>query len=101
MDVPDTLNLEHLRSGGPQPGEVLQPQDDEGPTPMDATTAAPVDANEAALIAEVVGMGFSENGARRAIAATGVGGSAGFQFSALQFQCSSCPVPGSQLQISL
>lgn len=26
VDVPDTLNLEHLRGNGPQPGEELQPE---------------------------------------------------------------------------
>ncbi len=26
VDVPDSLNLEHLRGNGPQPGEQLQPE---------------------------------------------------------------------------
>ena len=26
VDVPDSINLEHLRGSGPQPGEELQPE---------------------------------------------------------------------------
>lgn len=30
VDVPERLSLQHLRAGGPQPNEVLQPEDEPG-----------------------------------------------------------------------
>lgn len=71
MDVPETLDLEYLRAPGPQPGEVLQPEKAAGePSPMDASTAD--DSISATIVSELMAMGFSENGSRRAVAATKV-----------------------------
>lgn len=60
VKAPETLDLERLRSPGPQPGEDLLPED----APAAAAASGPV-ADEM-LVAQLVGMGFSENGSRRA-----------------------------------
>ncbi|CAG9463821.1 unnamed protein product [Pedinophyceae sp. YPF-701] len=59
VEVPDQVDLEFLRGHGPQEGETLQPEDadggaDSGPQP------------DSGIVAQIVGMGFSENGAKRA-----------------------------------
>ena len=63
VKAPETIDLEFLRSSGPQPGEELQPE--AAPPP---SAAAPV-ADEG-IVAQLVSMGFSENGSRRAALAT-------------------------------
>mmetsp|Transcript_62 Transcript_62/g.92 ORF Transcript_62/g.92 Transcript_62/m.92 type:complete len:885 (-) Transcript_62:589-3243(-) len=76
VEVPDQLNLEHLRSTGPLPGEELQPQEAAG-TGAAAAAAAPPAARtqpDEALVSQLVGMGFSEMGCRRAVLATGNSG---------------------------
>lgn len=80
MDVPDKLNLEHLRARGPQPGEALQPDAPAAEAPDGAAGAgAPSQAAPASplqpdpeTVAALVGMGFSENGSKRATLATQV-----------------------------
>ncbi len=69
MDVPTELNLEQLRSSGQAPGEQLQPEDSSGPQGQGpAAAAAPAAAPEPdpQLVSALVGMGFSENGSKRA-----------------------------------
>jgi hypothetical protein len=73
VDVPDALDLEHLRGRGAQPGEALQPD-----APAERAASAPASAAappaplapDAATVAALVGMGFSENGSKRAALAT-------------------------------
>jgi ubiquitin carboxyl-terminal hydrolase 5/13 len=72
VDVPEALDLGWLRATGPVDGEVLQPDDDDGARAGAAAAAAP--AADPAIVAAVVGMGFSEAGAARAALATQVGG---------------------------
>ena len=81
VDVPDALDLEHLRGGGAQPGEALQPEAPQAlasnPSTNPSSTAgapaepapAPVEP-DADTVAALVGMGFSENGSKRAALAT-------------------------------
>lgn len=70
--APDTLDLESLRGGGPQPGETLQPEDEGGACGgggAAAATAAAAAATQQAdegIVASLVSMGFSENGSKRA-----------------------------------
>ena len=61
VDVPDRISLEHLRGRGLQAGETPQPEDAADAAPE---AAAPV-ADEA-IVAAIVGMGFSQHGATRA-----------------------------------
>mmetsp|Transcript_23484 Transcript_23484/g.30695 ORF Transcript_23484/g.30695 Transcript_23484/m.30695 type:complete len:861 (-) Transcript_23484:288-2870(-) len=68
VDVPETLSLEHLRSTGLQENETAMPED---ATMEDAGPAAPeaVEPNPE-IVAQLVSMGFSENGCKRACIAT-------------------------------
>jgi len=74
VDVPDVLDLEHLRGRGPQLGEALQPDAPAEPAAAAAGASAaappPPLAPDAATVAALVGMGFSENGSKRAALAT-------------------------------
>lgn len=73
VEVPDRLSLGHLRARGPQPDETLQPSDPSAGTgAADATAAPQLEALQAdeAIVAQLVSMGFSENGSRRAAIAT-------------------------------
>ena len=81
VDVPETIDLAALRGEGPQPGEVLQPEEEAAAaavTAATAATAATMAATPAAAVAEpdpelvasLVAMGFSENGSKRAVVAT-------------------------------
>ena len=56
IKAPEDLDLECLRSAGPQPGEEMLPQD--------APAAGPSPSPE--IVAGLMSMGFSENGCRRA-----------------------------------
>ena len=100
MDVlctpPTALSLESLRAGQPAPGEALLPPDQAPPPPplAAASGAGPLDDVEAAstlaamplaadetIVAQLVSMGFSENGSRRAALATGnAGAEAGMEW---------------------
>jgi len=73
--MPEELNLEQLRSQGPQPDEQLQPEDE--PTQASggaaaAAAAAPAAEPDAAIVTQLVSMGFSENGSKRAGEVAGV-----------------------------
>lgn len=81
VDVPDALDLEHLRGRGAQPGEALQPEAPQAAAANPSTNpsggagapAAPAPAPvepDADTVAALVGMGFSENGSKRATLAT-------------------------------
>ena len=89
VDVPDQLDLEHLRGRGAQPGEELQPEDAPGAAagPVGASDSAPAATQQLqpdeGIVAQLVSMGFAQNGAQRAAVATQV--SADFEpCSALQ-----------------
>ena len=76
VDVPDQLDLEHLRGRGPQPGEQLQPEDAScsaaaAPGGSSAPVAAALQPDDS-IVAQLVSMGFAENGSRRAAVATQV-----------------------------
>lgn len=73
VDVPDVLDLRRFRGIGPVAGEVLM-ADSDGASAGNVGTAsrgeaqpAPVDES---IVAQLVDMGFSEAGSRRAVAAT-------------------------------
>jgi len=78
VDVPDHLSLEHLRAGPtPAPGEMLQPEEAQAAAGVaggngggGAAAAAPAQlAPDEELVSQLVGMGFGENGCRRAAVA--------------------------------
>ena len=69
--VPDTLSLEHLRSKGLQPGENELKEQPEAAAAAGGTAAAPHPEANMAIVEQLVAMGFSENGAKRATLATG------------------------------
>jgi ubiquitin carboxyl-terminal hydrolase 5/13 len=61
VPVPETLDLEAYRSTGMLPGEVALPDE---PEPAAAAPAAPTP--DEGIVGQLVSMGFSENGAKRA-----------------------------------
>jgi ubiquitin carboxyl-terminal hydrolase 5/13 len=72
--MPEALDLSNLHSRGPQPGEELIPD----ASSIAASSAAPaaedigaLEAHENELTMQLVSMGFSENGCRRAARAVG------------------------------
>lgn len=73
VDVPDRLSLEALRGRGVQPGEELQPEED-APAAAGAAPAAAGPEPDDTIVAQLVSMGFSENGSKRAAVATGNSG---------------------------
>ena len=83
VDVPMEIDLAALRGRGPQPGEALQPEE-EAPPAGAAAAAAPAAAApppaagpDPELVAQLVAMGFSENGSKRAVLATAAGNAGG------------------------
>ncbi|KAL6782136.1 hypothetical protein ACKKBF_B10800 [Auxenochlorella protothecoides x Auxenochlorella symbiontica] len=78
VDMPARLSLEAWRSSGVQEDEELQPETQEDPGASatgDAGSNAPVPTLvDEGLIAQLVGMGFSEPGSRRAAAAVNSAG---------------------------
>eukprot|EP00877_Chromochloris_zofingiensis_P011173 jgi/Chrzof1/6309/Cz18g03010.t1 len=86
VPVPDELNLEQLRGNGPQPGEQLQPEDEPataatanggavagqgaGPTAGGLPQPAQGIEPDGLIVAQLVSMGLSENGSKRAAIAT-------------------------------
>lgn len=66
--MPEELHIEQLRSSGPQPGEQLQPEEAAaaagGGAAAPAAAAAPEP--DPAIVTQLVTMGFSENGSKRA-----------------------------------
>lgn len=70
VDVPEFLDLTHLKGTGLQPGEREMPQDSGyGSTASAAAPAAPLQPDEG-LVSQLMSMGFSENGSKRAAVAT-------------------------------
>ena len=63
ITLPETLDLESLRSKGHQPGEELLPED-----ATSSAAAGPVP--DEAIVRQLVDMGFGENGCKRAALAT-------------------------------
>ncbi|GAB0494854.1 hypothetical protein MMPV_006150 [Pyropia vietnamensis] len=72
VDVPLELDLTHLYGTGMQPGETALPEEEEPPAGDAGAGAAEPAAvvPDDAIVATVVSMGFSQNGARRAAVAT-------------------------------
>ena len=66
VKAPETLDLDFLRSAGPQAGEEMLPED--AAAPDAAPAAGPVP--DESIVAQCVTMGFSENGCKRAALAT-------------------------------
>lgn len=73
VEAPQELDLASLRAkGGPQPGEELQPEGDEAPAAAAAPAPAPAAPEpDELIVAQLVSMGFSENGSKRAALAVG------------------------------
>ena len=67
LDIPEKIDLNHLRSTGPQDGETLIPEEDD--TADAAPNAAPT-IDEGAL-GQLMDMGFAMNGCKRALMAVG------------------------------
>ncbi len=66
VEVPERLSLQALRGRGAQPGEELQPE-----VPREAAAAAAQPVPDEAIVAQLVSMGFAQNGSKRAAIATG------------------------------
>lgn len=66
VEVPERLSLQALRGRGAQPGEELQPE-----APREAAAAAAQPVPDEAIVAQLVSMGFAQNGSKRAAIATG------------------------------
>jgi ubiquitin carboxyl-terminal hydrolase 5/13 len=71
IDVPEELDLTAYRASGPQPDERLMAED-AAPAAGASTAAAAPEAfvPDASLVEQLMGMGFSENGCKRAAIAT-------------------------------
>jgi ubiquitin carboxyl-terminal hydrolase 5/13 len=70
LDIPETIDLSNYKAMGPQEDESLVPEEKEGDVSGDAETQPEI--SEAAL-GQLMDMGFSMNGCKRAL--TAVGGS--------------------------
>lgn len=67
--MPEELHLDSLRSTGPSQGEQLQPEEPAaagGGGGGAAVAAAAAPQPDAGIVAQLVSMGFSENGSKRA-----------------------------------
>lgn len=69
IDVPEEISLQELKGTGPQNGEKLVPEEVEGENEAASAPAAP-SIDEGAL-AQLMDMGFTMNGCKRALAAVG------------------------------
>ena len=69
VDVPQSVSLEHLRATGLQPGEVELPANVDGNNAPPAPAPAAVQP-DMTIVSALMGMGFSENGSKRAALAT-------------------------------
>lgn len=69
VDVPEQIDLESLRGRGLQPSEQLQP---EAPAAEPAAPPPEVLQPDPQIVEALTGMGFSENGSKRAAVATKV-----------------------------
>ena len=72
VPMPMSVDLTALRAVGPQPGETLMPEEDAGGGGGGAAAPAPSAAVEPdeTIVAQLLSMGFSENGCKRAAVAT-------------------------------
>ena len=74
VQVPESLDLTAYRATSLQPGEVPMPEDAPVSTTSAATPVAQVESNKVTpdetIVAQLLSMGFSENGSRRAVIAT-------------------------------
>ncbi len=71
MPAPEHLDLRGLRGQGIQPGEEPFPEEDSASAVSDAPAAsAAIVVPDEEIVAQLVSMGFSENGCRRAALAT-------------------------------
>lgn len=79
VDVPEQVDLEWLRGSGPQPDEQLQPEEPASSSQAGGSNTQAAAAGEQAqasvqpdpeIVNQLVGMGFSENGSKRAAVAT-------------------------------
>jgi len=70
LDIPEKIDLTSLRSAGPQDGEILIPEENESVMAAAQTARVGIDAG---VLGQLVDMGFSMNGCKRAL--TAVGGS--------------------------
>ena len=68
VPMPTSLDLTSMRAKGAQPGEQLLPDDEPAPAAA-ANTAAALEPDET-IVAQLISMGFSENGCKRAAIAT-------------------------------
>jgi ubiquitin carboxyl-terminal hydrolase 5/13 len=66
VPVPETLDLEAYRSTGMRPGEVPLPDEPEHTAATAAAAAPAAPEPDETIVAQLVSMGFSENGAKRA-----------------------------------
>jgi ubiquitin carboxyl-terminal hydrolase 5/13 len=71
--MPEELHIEQLRSNGAQPGEQLQPEEpaaaaaaEGGAAAAPAAAAAAAPEPDPLIVTQLVTMGFSENGSKRA-----------------------------------
>jgi ubiquitin carboxyl-terminal hydrolase 5/13 len=69
VPMPEELDLSRYRATGPQSHEVLMPESASGAASASSSSAAPAPAAKVAdesVVAQLVSMGFSENGSRKA-----------------------------------
>ena len=71
IDVPEEISLQELKGTGPQEGEKLVPEETDGGEEATSAPAAP--SIDEGAIAQLMDMGFTMNGCKRAL--TAVGGS--------------------------
>jgi ubiquitin carboxyl-terminal hydrolase 5/13 len=67
IDMPDEVDLSHLRASGPQSGESLVPEEDE----TNAATPSSAPAIDESALGQLMDMGFNMNGCKRALNAVG------------------------------
>uniref|UniRef100_A0A7S1TC20 Ubiquitin carboxyl-terminal hydrolase n=1 Tax=Compsopogon caeruleus TaxID=31354 RepID=A0A7S1TC20_9RHOD len=70
IEVPENIDLTFLRGAGLAPGEEQMPED-EGEQKSENCPARSQREPDAGIVAQLVAMGFSENGSKRAVLATG------------------------------
>mmetsp|Transcript_25258 Transcript_25258/g.58739 ORF Transcript_25258/g.58739 Transcript_25258/m.58739 type:complete len:508 (-) Transcript_25258:263-1786(-) len=71
LEIPETLNLNSLKSKGPADGEQLVPDDGDDDKPMTVAQLDGPPAIEEGALSQLMDMGFSLNGSKRALIAVG------------------------------
>jgi ubiquitin carboxyl-terminal hydrolase 5/13 len=69
--MPEVLDLRQYKGTGLQPGEVLIPEEASGSVGEGSSGAGAAPVVDEEVLGQLVSMGFSENGSKRAIIATG------------------------------